>query len=56
MRIKRIRPGPGQESVWDYPRPPLLESCSKLVKVVVGCETIAESSRAKRVLADGDEA
>ena len=22
MKIERVRPGPGQESVWDYPRPP----------------------------------
>ena len=25
MTPKRIEPGPGQESVWDYPRPPRLE-------------------------------
>ena len=26
-------PGPGQESVWDYPRPPRLESAGKFVEV-----------------------
>jgi hypothetical protein len=23
---RRIEPGPGQESVWDYPRPPRVEA------------------------------
>ncbi|MGH8601988.1 MAG: DUF427 domain-containing protein, partial [Gammaproteobacteria bacterium] len=46
----RIEPGPGQESVWDYPRPPRLESVDKKVKVVFGGVTIAYTSRAKRVL------
>ena len=50
MAIKRIEPGPGQESVWDYPRPPRCEACSERIEVVVDGETIAESSRTKRVL------
>lgn len=50
MAIKRIKPGPGQESVWDYPRPPRLEPCDKRIKIVVEGEVIAESSNAKRVL------
>ena len=48
--MKRIKPGPGQESVWDYPRPPLLEPVQKKVKVVFNGVTIAESSKAYRVL------
>lgn len=48
--MKRIKPGPGQESVWDYPRPPRLELCDKSVKVVLGDVVIAESGNAKRVL------
>lgn len=47
---KRIEPGPGQESVWDYPRPPRMEDVDKKVKVVFGGVTIAYTSRAKRVL------
>ncbi len=47
---QRIEPGPGQESVWDYPRPPRMEGVGKKVKVVFGGVTIAYTSRAKRVL------
>jgi len=50
MPIKRIEPGPGQESVWDYPRPPRLEDCAETIKVVVDGEVIAESTQTKRVL------
>jgi len=39
-----------RESVWDYPRPPRLEPSSKTVRVMLGGEVIAESSRAYRVL------
>ena len=43
-------PGPGQESVWDYPRPPILVSSSSLVEVYShGCR-IAHSRRTLRVL------
>ena len=48
--MQRTKPGPGQESVWDYPRPPALEDCSDHVKVVYGGVTIAESRSSKRVL------
>jgi uncharacterized protein (DUF427 family) len=47
---KRIEPGPGQESVWDYPRPPRLEDCSKKISVLFNGEVVAETRRAKRVL------
>ncbi len=50
MNNPRIEPGPGQESVWDYPRPPRLEDVDKKVKVVFGGITLAYTSRAKRVL------
>lgn len=50
MAMKRIEPGPGQESVWDYPRPPRLENCAQPVKVVINDVSIAESTNAKRVL------
>ena len=48
--MKRIEPKPGQESVWDYPRPPLLEPTSKQIRVEFGGEVIASSNRAFRVL------
>ena len=48
--MKRAVPGPGQESVWDYPRPPRLEPSGHRVRVEFGGETIANSTRAYRVL------
>ncbi len=50
MARQRVEPGPGQESVWDYPRPPRLEDVEKKVKVVFGGVTLAYTTRAKRVL------
>ncbi|MCS6842375.1 MAG: DUF427 domain-containing protein [Roseiflexaceae bacterium] len=48
--VQRIPPGPGQESVWDYPRPPRVEPTSRRVRVVFGGVTIADTRRALRVL------
>ena len=48
-RPRPERPGPGQESVWDYPRPPLLEPTPRRIRVVLGGVTIADSTRAWRV-------
>jgi uncharacterized protein (DUF427 family) len=45
-----IDPGPGQESVWDYPRPPRLEPTDSVVVVVHAGVVVAESRRAMRVL------
>ncbi len=42
--------GPGQESVWDYPRPPRLESTGELVEVRIGERCVAQTNRALRVL------
>jgi uncharacterized protein (DUF427 family) len=50
VKFKRIEPKTGQESVWDYPRPPRLEDCSKHIRVIFNGVTIAETNRAKRVL------
>ncbi len=50
MRIHRKRLAAGQESVWDYPRPPRLEDCAASVRVDFGGVTIARSNRTKRVL------
>lgn len=50
MKPRRIEPGPGQESVWDYPRPPRLEDSTRQIKVVFNGEVIAETRRARRVL------
>jgi uncharacterized protein (DUF427 family) len=48
--IRRIDPKPGQESVWDYPRPPRLEPTDEHVVVVFNGVTIADTRRAFRVL------
>ena len=48
--IERAVPGPGQESVWDYPRPPRLEDSTRRIRVVLGGVTITDTVRAKRVL------
>ena len=34
--MHREKPGPGQESVWDYPRPPKLEPVSERITVELG--------------------
>jgi uncharacterized protein (DUF427 family) len=47
---RRETPGSGQESVWDYPRPPRLEPCAERLRVVFGGETIADSVSGFRVL------
>lgn len=44
-----VVPGPGQESVWDYPRPPRVESVSRRVRVEFAGRVLAETSRALRV-------
>lgn len=47
---RRIVPGPGQESVWDYPRPPRVEPVLERLRVVVDGRTIADTDRGLRVL------
>jgi uncharacterized protein (DUF427 family) len=50
MSAARIEPGPGQESVWDYPRPPRLEGSDKHIQIQFNGVMIADTRRAKRVL------
>ena len=50
---RRIPPGPGQESVWDYPRPPRCEAVDERIRVEFGGGVIADSGRAIRVLQTG---
>ena len=44
-----VVPGPGQRSVWDFPRPPRMEPVPATVRVVFGGEIIAKSERAVRI-------
>ena len=41
---------PGQESVWEYPRPPRVELTGRHIRIVKDGLLIADSSRAYRVL------
>jgi uncharacterized protein (DUF427 family) len=45
-----VAPGPGQESVWDYPRPPRLAPDTREVVVRWGDVEVARTRRAVRVL------
>jgi uncharacterized protein (DUF427 family) len=53
MALRSVTPDPtgeGQESVWDYPRPPALVPSTRRVVVRLGAILIADSIRAVRVL------
>jgi uncharacterized protein (DUF427 family) len=43
-------PGPGQESVWDYPRPPRIDADPREVVVRVSNVVVGRTRRAQRVL------
>ncbi len=45
-----IPPGPGQESVWDYPRPPRVEPVPDRLRVIVDGTVLADTIRGYRVL------
>ena len=47
---QRQTPLDNQESVWDYPRPPREEPTAKRIRVVFNDATIADTTRAIRVL------
>ncbi len=38
MRPQPIPPQPGQESVWDYPRPPRVEDTTKHIQIIFNGE------------------
>lgn len=48
--MKLLEPGPDQESVCDYPRPPKVEGSDKRVQVFFQGRLIADTNNAKRVL------
>jgi uncharacterized protein (DUF427 family) len=43
-------PGPGQESVWNYPRPPVIHADAREVIVCVGGVEVVRTRRALRLL------
>jgi len=48
--MDHIIPGSGQESVWDYPRPPRAETCGKSLTIVFADQVLVETTRSIRVL------
>ena len=52
-RPEPVPPGPGQESAWDYPRPPRIEAIRAQVEVIFGGRTIAITLEPLRVLETG---
>jgi uncharacterized protein (DUF427 family) len=46
----RVEPGPGRESVWDYPRPPRLEPAGVTIEIKLGGQVVARTTDALRVL------
>ena len=48
-----VAPGPGQESVWDYPRPPAIRPEPRPVRILAGEFALADSIRAVRVCETG---
>lgn len=48
--VRRIAPAPGQESVWDYPRPPRVDAPRDRVTVRLGGELVVDTTDALRVL------
>ena len=50
MNRDRIPPSPGQESVWDYPRPPRLEESPKHIQIIFNGVTIVDTHSSQRVL------
>ncbi|MTI22549.1 DUF427 domain-containing protein [Fulvivirga sp. RKSG066] len=50
MKPKPIKPKPGQESVWDYPRPPKLEKFNKHIEIFFNGQRIVSTNKAYRVL------
>jgi len=47
---RRLEPEPGQESVWDYPRPPRLERVTDRLRVSFAGETVADTTDGYRTL------
>jgi uncharacterized protein (DUF427 family) len=50
LKPTRTEPSAGQESVWDYPRPPRLEKSAARLRVIFNGQTIADTTSGYRVL------
>lgn len=50
MTEKSITENTNRESVWDYPRPPVVEDVPQRIKIIFNGEIIVDSTNSKRVL------
>lgn len=48
--VTPIPPGPGQESVWDYPRPPRVDDVIERVVVEHGGVVVVDTTNARRIV------
>ena len=49
-KLKRVEPAEGQESVWDYPRPPIVQATSARLRIELGGALVIDTTDAVRVL------
>jgi uncharacterized protein (DUF427 family) len=49
-RPEPVQAGPGQESVWDYPRPPAVQASDHPITITLAGTVIVDSVRSLRVL------
>ena len=47
---QRVEPAPGQESVWDYPRPPRVEATGERIRIEFAGRLVVDTTDAVRVL------
>ncbi|MBP0615356.1 DUF427 domain-containing protein [Jiella mangrovi] len=50
MRPKPDKPAPGQESVWDYPRPAIAEACNARIVIEHAGRIVADTTASIRTL------
>ena len=50
VMMKRIKPKSGQESVWDYPRPPKIEAVTEHIRIVLNGKRILDTNTSFRIL------
>ena len=48
--MKKIKPKAGQESVWDYPRPPAIAQFSGHIRIIFNREIILDTNQAWRIM------
>lgn len=48
--VEPVEPGPGQRSVWEFPRPPAVEADERLVEVILGGEVVCRTRDSLLVL------